>query len=757
MVGANSVRGCILTTSDTGATWTLVNPATAVTQSTGNTLSDFPILSAVSFLASGGNNYFVVVGYSSTSGYATSFTSTNSGATWREGTRVAGSRWYGVTLGSAADTAYAVGYKTNTVSLYKSTLSSSSAMSWTSLSDLSAIQLNDVATVDGVSIIAVGKDRTNSIGVVLYSTDSGASWTKSSAVANDATLSTLSWWQFFSVDMYGSTAFVAGGSSAAGYLGVTTDYGISFDYADSITNGAMVFNVPIAVHAVSALSATEVYLSSSSGYVLKGTYAPSPAAVSWTTSKYVADTTFYSISMFSSTNGIAGVKAATSGTTNSLWMLFGDPTASPTPIPSPWPTAVPSPLPTYSGTVLNGAWTVVNNPAASLTQGPSWKGSCWSSLTTIVLVGSSGDNGLIVTSSDQGSTWSGTSIEAGADSKSFSDVACYSTYAAAVTSQGYIYNSSNSGSSWTVVSSTPLSDILNAITIASDGKVYIASSSGAVYKATAGTWSFTSCSSNAMTTVLYGVGTFDGTLVMAVGAGGVIFYSTDTSTPIWTSSTSGVTVDLYSVSCGSIYSCFVGGDSGTLLRTNDGGTSWTALTATGISGTTASLSFHTVRMIDSKVAFVTASNGVVVSTVNAGVSWVTDTTVASGNTVTTLSLYTSNTLVMADSDGRAYLRLQAPPSGQPTSQPSQQPTRQPSQQPSSHPSSQPSHQPSAQPTGQPSGKGKPTAVSDNSRSKEPFARQHTSNPRSSLSCDIAILETNHPPFRTTIKTAHHTT
>jgi len=205
-----------------------------------------------------------------------------------------------------------------------------------------------------------------------------------------------------------------------------------------------------------------------------------------------------------------------------------------------------------------------------------------------------------------------------------------------------------------------------------------------------------------------------------------------------------------------MYSCFVGGDSGTLLHTNNGGNSWTALTATGISGTTASLSFHTVRMIDSKVAFVTASNGVVVSTVDAGTSWVADTTVARGNTITTLSLYTSNTLVMADSDGRAYLRLQAPPSGQPTKQPSRQPTRQPSEQPSSQPSRQPSRQPTAQPTGQPSGKGKPTAVSDNSQSKEPFARQNISNPRIPLLLS-AFLETNRRPFRTTNKTTHHTT
>ena len=751
-VGDSGSAGCISRTSNSGSSWVAASSP-----------STFPRLSDVAYLLSGSTAYFVAVGFDTNTGYATSFTSTDGGSTWTEGTRVSsvGCRWYGMSLGSSG-AGYAVGYKTVSASaaLYKTTSLSSSPLTWSEMTFTggSAIQLNDVATTDGVKVIAVGRDRVNSVGVVLYSTDSGATWTKSTAVGSSIA-------QFFSVDMYDSTSFVV----ASGVVAVTSDYGASFDYTDTaVTNGIISTSVAPAVHAVSAFSATTVYLASTTGYILQGTYT-SGVGIVWSTLTAVTGVVFYSICMSPvDTNGFAGIgkNVASGATSNTIYMLFAAPTALPTAHPTTKPTSVPTATPTLAGTIFNGEWSFLSDPGSSVSASRSFTGSCWPSLQKIILVGSSGDDGVVITSSDQGSTWSGTVMPALAYATAFTDVVCNSAYAVAVTGAGYVYYSSDSGSSWTMVASgTLLGKSLNSVIIASGSKVYIAAtassgSSGAVYKATAGTsagtWSFSACSDDSViTSALYGVHSFDGSLVVVVGAGGAIYYSsdTDTDTPIWTaaSSVASNTNDLYSISCGSAYSCFAGGDSGTLLQTTDGAVTWTPITGvTGISTvTTSSLKYHTVTMIDSKIAFVAASNGAVVSTLNAGASWTVETSMASGNTVTTLSLYRSNAVVLADSDGRAYLRLMARPTGQPTHQPSRQPTRQPTRrptaqptgqpstaQPTRDPSGQPTRQPTRRPTGQPTGQpstGLPTHHPSGQPTRQPTRRptgQPTKQPSS---------------------------
>ena len=720
-VGDSGSAGCILRTTDSGSSWVAASSP-----------STFPRLSDVAYLLSGGTAYFVAVGFDTTTGYATSFTSTDGGDTWTEGTRVSsvGCRWYGVSLGSSG-AGYAVGYKTVSASaaLYTTTSLSTSPLTWSEMTFAggSAIQLNDVATTDGVNVIAVGRDRVNSVGVVLYSTDSGATWTKSTAVGSSIA-------QFFSVDMFASTAFVV----ASGIVAVTTDYGLSFAHTDTaVTNGVISTSVAPAVHAVSAFSAKEVYLASTTGYILQGNYTTGVGIV-WSTITTVTGVVFYSMSMSPvNTNGFAGIgkNVASGATSNTIYMLFAAPTARPTALPTAKPTSVPTATPTLAGTIFNGEWSMLSDPGSSVSASRSFTGSCWPSLSKIILVGSSGDDGVVMTSSDQGSTWSGTVKPALAYATAFTDVACNSAYAVAVTGEGYVYYSSDSGSSWTVFGSgTQLGDgdSLNSVIIANDSTVYIAASSGAVYKAAAGTWSFSTCSdASVITSALYGVHSFDGSLVVVVGADGAIYYSSDTVTPTWTaaSSVASNTNDLYSISCGSAYSCFAGGDSGTLLQTTDGAVTWTLIAGvTGISTvTTSSLKYHTVAMIDSKIAFVAASNGAVVSTLNAGASWTVETSLASGNTVTTLSLYRSNAVVLADTDGRAYLRLMAKPTGQPSGQPSQQPTRQPTRRPTAQPTRQPSSQPSGEPSAEPSFGMKPSGQPTRQPSVQPTV-QPTGHP-----------------------------
>jgi len=673
-------------------------------------------MTSVAYLSYSGTGYYVALGYDSDSGYATSFVCTDSGQTWTEGTQVTtdGTRWYGLALGSTAGTAYAVGYKTDTgfAAMHKSSLAAS--LSWTSLTDtLTAIQFNDVATSDGVSIIAVGTDRSSDNAVVFYSTDSGTTWTQSTATS----LTSSSLTQFYSVSMFCSAGTCTAFLLANDYVFVTTTYGSSFDYNGAATNADIVSGVPPSIHAISAASATTVYAASTSGYILAGTYV-SGTSLTWTTSASSSDIVYYSITMLTTNGvltGVAGVGAntASGATSNNLYLLFSDPTAKPTAAPTTIPSSAPTPSPTYSSTLWSGTWSVVASPgSSSVGSSRVFRGACWPSTSRVVLVGYSGDAGIIVSSSDLGTTWTGTSYAAGQFGRAFSDIACSSTYAVVIGSRGYIYYSSDAAVTWTAYA-TRLTYALYSVALGTNNVVYVSAASGYVYKATAGTtagtWTFASCSSTDMTTAatnLYGIATFDGTRVYAVGAGGAIYYSTDTATPTWTKATSSVTVDLYSVSCGSSHSCFAGGNSGTLLRTIDGGVTWTTLT-TGLS-TSYSLKFHAIKMYDSSVAFVTSSGGEIVSTIDAGTTFTSQTTLASGKTVSCVSLIRSNLVVAADTDGRAYLRLTSSPTGQPTRQPSMQPTGQPSRQPSDQPTRQPTRQPSGAPTGMPSFAKKPS-------------------------------------------------
>ena len=717
IVGTRDDSGVILYTSNGGSTWTSVT-------------STFPPMTSVAYLFYSGTDYFVALGYDSDSGYATSFVSTNSVQSWTEGTQVTtgGTRWYGLALGSTAGTAYAVGYKTDTgfAAVHKSSLSAS--LSWTSLTDtLEAIQFNDVASTDGVSIIAVGTDRSSSLAVVFYSIDSGLSWTKSTATS----LTSSSLTQFYSVNMFCSAGTCTAFLLANDYVFVTTTYGSTFEYNGAATNADIVSGVPPSIHAISAVSATTVYAASTSGYILAGTYV-SGTSLTWTTSESSSSVVYYSITMMFSNGvltGVAGVGAnsASGATSNNLYLLFSDPTAVPTAAPTAIPSSAPTPSPTYTSTLWTGTWSVVASPgSSSVGSSRVFRGACWPSTLRIVLVGYSGDSGIIVSSSDLGTTWTGTTYAAGQFGRAFSDIACSSTYAVVIGSRGYIYYSSDAAVTWTAYA-TRLTYALYSVALGTHNVVYVSAASGYVYKATAGTWAFASCSSTAMTTAatnLYGIATFDGTRVYAVGAGGAIYYSTDTATSTWTEATSSVTVDLYSVSCGSAFSCFAGGNAGTLLRTIDGGVTWTALSP-GLS-TTYSLKFHAIKMLDANVVFVSSNGGEIVSTIDAGATFTSQTTLASGMPVSCISLIQSNLVVAADTDGRAYLRLTSLPTGQPTRQPSMQPTGRPSRQPSGQPTRQPTRQPSDNPTGMPSyakrPSGQPTRQPTGQPSAQPFGR-----------------------------------
>lgn len=90
----------------------------------------------------------------------------------------------------------------------------------------------------------------------------------------------------------------------------------------------------------------------------------------------------------------------------------------------------------------------------------------------------------------------------------------------------------------------------------------------------------------------------------------------------WVEQTSGVTGALYSVSAPSDQVCWVGGGAGVVLRTVDGGTTWTNVGGAGI----ANQDVYVVFAIDANICYIStspASGTYIYKTTNGGSSWVT--------------------------------------------------------------------------------------------------------------------------------------
>jgi hypothetical protein len=151
------------------------------------------------------------------------------------------------------------------------------------------IQFNDVSTLDGVNIIAVG-----SRGTVYYSSSSGSlnTWT-----AGTSGISGPSAVIFCVAHATTTTAFAAGGS---GYVARTTNGGAAWTRITTIFSSS----VTIRFHAISIYQSSNVFIVGSSGDI----YWSSDTGTTWS---LLASTgkTLYSIGMYDLTYGVAGAVA----------------------------------------------------------------------------------------------------------------------------------------------------------------------------------------------------------------------------------------------------------------------------------------------------------------------------------------------------------------------------------------------------------------------------------------------------------------
>jgi len=178
--------------------------------------------------------------------------------------------------------------------------------------------------------------------------------------------------------------------------------------------------------------------------------------------------------------------------------------------------------------------------------------------------------GVIVASNDGGKTWT---QQNALGVIGLQGNACPSTTTCFIGAQnGVILSTTNGGTTWTT------------------------------HTAGAGIWSEVSCPSTT-TCFIAGTSGIDGTI-----DGGTT----------WTPQNLPPSVTVRGISCPTVTVCFASGGTGTILKTSDGGGTWTAQTTTG---TTSDLA--TVSCPSTSVCFAAGANDTIIATTNGGISWST--------------------------------------------------------------------------------------------------------------------------------------
>jgi photosystem II stability/assembly factor-like uncharacterized protein len=229
-----------------------------------------------------------------------------------------------------------------------------------------------------------------------------------------------------------------------------------------------------------------------------------------------------------------------------------------------------------------GSWSLLPSSAINLTQGGVSAVSC-PSATHCVGVG--GQMGLAqhatvasaVFTTNGGSSWTKASMPYAA----FSDnetvlrgVSCPTTsQCVAVGSGGILVTSSNGGSTWTGRKSGT-TETLRGVSCPTTSDCHAVGDGGTVIASTNGgkTWS---AQTSGTSEGLNGVACPTATTCFAVGSSGTVIATTDGGAT-WNPQTSPTPNNLNGVSCPSASTCFAVGDAGTVIATTDGGTTWTA-------------------------------------------------------------------------------------------------------------------------------------------------------------------------------------
>ncbi len=567
---------------------------------------------------------------------------------------------YGVTIGSNQK-AYACGLysSSNTYARYSvvfiGTFSSGSGfVTWDSGTSPSSsmLRLNAITSYDGVNIITVGNS-----GKIYTSSDSGASWvSRSSGVSSHL---------YAIASSSSSIAMVAG---LSGTILKTTNGGSSWS---SISDPIITSSISFRYHSLSMLSSSVIYLGGSNGAI----YVSTNGGSSWQYDNYfiTAGNPIYSLAVYSTTVGLAGSMKDSLG----FYRRVNNPSSMPTGQPSPkpivgnLPTFTPTAIPT--GAFVEGEWFEKATDSTLNT----YTSATWLSSTICIMVGSQGGDGVLSVSTNAGSTWSSTTVSSDIDLQ-FTDVhraTILSTrYILAVNDLGGVYLSTNSGTSWSLKATVATE--LRGVHIGSNGVAYAVGASRSIYKSdytsSYATWStITYYSANVVT--FNDVYSFDGVNFVVVGNSGTILKSSNSGSSYTAVSVGGVSSHLYCISGISNSYMIAAGAGGTIIKTINGGATWSIISSSPITSSVV-FQYHSISYVSAAIIFAAATNGNIYVSKDTGITWTLDQTV-SYTTFNALSAFSSSLAVAGDANGNAYIFVPTAPTFSPTRRPSPGPTK----------------------------------------------------------------------------------
>lgn len=190
-----------------------------------------------------------------------------------------------------------------------------------------------------------------------------------------------------------------------------------------------------------------------------------------------------------------------------------------------------------------------------------------------------GDDGMVVRTTDAGTTWSFQILDAGQDYHALAFAGAQ--HGLLVGDGGAVYRSSDGGVSWQMANTGSAPNLLAAILLA-EGDDYLA-------------W--------------------------AAGSGGAILHSSDGGMT-WASQNSGVTRDLHRIQFLDASTGFAAGNQGTVLRTTNGGAAWAPLAA----GFPGAGNIYALFFTSTQNGWIAGQSGAMRRTTNGGDAWETVTT-----------------------------------------------------------------------------------------------------------------------------------
>eukprot|EP01031_Cornospumella_fuschlensis_P036522 gene36522-44304_t len=277
----------------------------------------------------------------------------------------------------------------------------------------------------------------------------------------------------------------------------------------------------------------------------------------------------------------------------------------------------------------SGEWVKIGlpSPASSFT----YVAATWPAEGTVLACGQSGF-GIILRSTNYGISWSqvfSTASGSGAVLRGLTSrnvTANGVTYYMAVDGNRFAYVSNGTGQIWVQAGSRATSGLFSAA-IGSNGFAFNVGAGNIIRRSsyTASFSSWTTQSTDAAGAFWFDVSTVDGENVIVVGADGTIYYSSS-SGATWIAGESGTTNDIYCVNHASSSSTFAmaAGALGYLAKTENGGSTWTTMTAFSSNYTAR---FRSISLLSTSEAYVAAyseteaSVGVIYRTLDGGIAW----------------------------------------------------------------------------------------------------------------------------------------